>query len=109
MARRTARPAAPRQYRLEPYQRRCPACGGPARVAYHDQRTVATLDGLYDLTLVVRLCRDPACPPVKKKPVGLPSASTVAWIVVLNPPLLRPIASSPSPPFSRLANSPCGW
>src|SRR5438309_5271997 len=62
MARRTARPAAPRSYRLEPEQRRCPHCGGPARVAYHDRRTVATLDGLYDLVLVVRLCRDPACP-----------------------------------------------
>jgi hypothetical protein len=62
MARRTARPAAARQYRLEPYQRQCPHCGGPAWAAYHDRRTVATLDGLYDLTLVVRLCRDPACP-----------------------------------------------
>ena len=62
MARRTARPAAPRQYRLEPYQRRCPGCGGTARVAYHDTRTVATLDGLYRLTLVVRRCHEPACP-----------------------------------------------
>ncbi len=62
MARRTARPAAPRQYRLEPYQRRCPGCGGTARVAYHDTRTVATLAGLYRLTLVVRRCHEPACP-----------------------------------------------
>src|SRR3954451_13919912 len=62
MARRTARPAAPRSYRLEPEQPRCPHCGGAARVAYHDRRTVATLDGLYDLVLVVRLCRAPACP-----------------------------------------------
>src|SRR5215216_6000277 len=62
MARRQARPAAPHAYRLEPYQRRCPACGGTARVAYHDARTVATLDGLYRLTLVVRRCLDPACP-----------------------------------------------
>ncbi len=31
-------------------------------MAYHDHRTVATLDGLDDLTLVVRLCRAPACP-----------------------------------------------
>lgn len=62
MARRTARPAAPRSYRLEPEQARCPHCGGGARVAYHDRRTVATLEGLYDLVLVVRLCRDPACP-----------------------------------------------
>ncbi|GAC1348555.1 MAG: hypothetical protein NVSMB23_29800 [Myxococcales bacterium] len=62
MARRTARPTAPRTYRLEPEQARCPHCGGGARVAYHDRRTVATLDGRYDLVLVVRLCRDPACP-----------------------------------------------
>ena len=62
MARRTARPAAPHQYTLEPYQRHCPGCGATARVAYHDRRTVATLDGLYHLVLVVRRCRTPACP-----------------------------------------------
>ncbi len=62
MARRTARPAAPRRYRLEPEHPQCPHCGAVARVAYHDHRTVATLDGRYDLTLVVRWCRDPACP-----------------------------------------------
>jgi hypothetical protein len=62
MARRQARPAAARAYRLEPYQRRCAQCGGPAHVAYHSRRTVATLDGLYRLTLVVRQCQDPACP-----------------------------------------------
>src|SRR5215210_1570966 len=62
MARRVARPAAPRQYRLEPYQRNCPHCGGAARVAYHDRRTIATLDGLYQLVLVVRRCHNPTCP-----------------------------------------------
>ena len=62
MARRTARPAAPRTSRLAPEQPRCPHCGGRARVAYHDRRTVATLDGRDDLVLVVRLCRDPAGP-----------------------------------------------
>jgi len=62
MARRTARPTAPRRYRLEPEQARCPHCGGSGRVAYHGRRTVATLDGLCDLVLVVRLCRDPAGP-----------------------------------------------
>ena len=66
MARRTARPVAPRTYRLEPERRRCPRCGGPAHVAYHDRRTVATLDGLYALVLVVRLCRDPACPSYRR-------------------------------------------
>jgi hypothetical protein len=62
MARRVARPAAPRQYRLEPYQRSCPHCGGAARVAYHDRRTIATLDGLYHLVLVIRRCHNPTCP-----------------------------------------------
>src|SRR3712207_3585257 len=62
MARRQARPAAPQEYRLEPCQRHCPGCGATARVAYHDRRTVATLDGLYRLVLVVRRCRNPVCP-----------------------------------------------
>jgi hypothetical protein len=62
MARRAARPAAAREYQLEPYQRRCAGCDGPAHVAYHSRRTVVTLDGLYRLTLVVRRCQDPACP-----------------------------------------------
>ena len=74
MARRQARPAAPHQYTLEPYQRRCVHCGGPAHVAYHSRRTVATLDGLYRLVLVVRRCHHPACPwyrrPYRPEEVG---------------------------------------
>lgn len=62
MVRRTARPTAPRSYRLEPEQRRCRHCGQVARVAYHDDRTIATLDGLYHLVLVVRRCQNLACP-----------------------------------------------
>ena len=62
MARCQARPTAAHTYRLEPFQRRCADCGGPAHVAYHSRRTVATLDGLCALTLVVRHCQDPACP-----------------------------------------------
>lgn len=62
MARRTARPAAPRRYRLDPEQRACRHCGQLARVAYHDERTVATLDGLYQLVLAVRRCGNAACP-----------------------------------------------
>ncbi|CAA9545214.1 MAG: Transposase [uncultured Thermomicrobiales bacterium] len=61
MARREARPTAPRQYRLEPLQRRCAECGRVAHVAYHNQRSVLTLDGLYRLTLVVRRCEYPVC------------------------------------------------
>jgi hypothetical protein len=62
MARRAGRPAASHEYRLEPYQRRCPHCGGPAHVAYHSRRTIMTLDGLYRLVLAVRRCQDATCP-----------------------------------------------
>jgi len=62
MARRTARPTAPRQYRLDPEQRKCRHCGQVARIAYHETRTVATLDGLYQLVLAVRRCGTGSCP-----------------------------------------------
>src|SRR4029077_11307662 len=42
--------------------------------------------------------RSCASPPVRKKSIGLPSASTKAWILVLSPPRERPIAWS-SPAF----------
>jgi hypothetical protein len=42
--------------------------------------------------------RSCASPPVRKKPSGLPSASTSVWILVLSPPRERPIAWS-SPAF----------
>ena len=42
--------------------------------------------------------RSCASPPVRKKSIGLPSASTRAWILVLSPPRERPIAWS-SPAF----------
>jgi hypothetical protein len=62
MARRTRRPTPTQERVLEPCHARCPHCGGPAHVAYHSRRTVATLDGLCALTLVVRRCQDAACP-----------------------------------------------
>ena len=61
MPRREARPVAARQYTLEPFQRRCAECGAAAHVAYHNQRTIMTLDGLYRLTLIIRRCQNPAC------------------------------------------------
>jgi hypothetical protein len=46
---------------LSPERTRCLACGGPLWVAYHTQRTVVRLDGLWRLTLHVRTCRTPTC------------------------------------------------
>jgi Transposase, Mutator family len=62
MARRTRRPAPTHHRLLEPCRDRCPHCGGPAHVAYHNGRTVTTLTGVYRLTLRIRRCIRPACP-----------------------------------------------
>jgi hypothetical protein len=62
MARRTRRPAPTQHRLLEPCRDRCPHCGGPAHVAYHNARTVTTLTGVHRLTLRIRRCIRPACP-----------------------------------------------
>jgi hypothetical protein len=61
MGRRRSRPAAPHALVLSPERTRCLVCGGPLWVAYHKQRTVVRLDGLWRLTLRVRTCRTPTC------------------------------------------------
>ena len=62
MARRTRRPTPTQQQLLAPCRDRCPHCGGPAHVAYHNRRTVTTLAGVYRLILRIRRCLDPTCP-----------------------------------------------
>src|SRR5436309_2071789 len=61
MARKHHRPAATAHRYLEPVRPRCWACGGPLWMAYHANRTVATLDGLCRLRLKVRRCVNKAC------------------------------------------------
>jgi hypothetical protein len=61
MGRQGSRPAATHEQVLSPERTRCPACGGPLWVAYHKQRTVVRLDGLWRLRLRVRTCRAPTC------------------------------------------------
>jgi hypothetical protein len=61
MARRQHRPPAAQQVTLAPQQSQCVACGGPLWVAYHNRRTLATLQGLTQLRLVIRRCRTPSC------------------------------------------------
>lgn len=56
-----ARPAATRQQLLEPQQTHCAACGGALWAAYHNRRTVMTLEGLCRLILCIRRCPNPAC------------------------------------------------
>jgi len=61
MARTHPRPPADRELTLPSCHDRCWVCGGPLWVAYHNHRTVHTLDGLVRLRLPVRRCQNPAC------------------------------------------------
>lgn len=61
MARNQPRPQATSELRLEPLGDLCRACEGKLWVAYHNTRTVTTLEGLVRLRLVVRRCVNPEC------------------------------------------------
>lgn len=47
---------------LQPLSTKCLACGNTARVAYHTQRHVTTLQGHFCLQLSVRRCHQESCP-----------------------------------------------
>lgn len=61
MARSTSRPDPTTHLTLATCHDRCWLCDAPLWVAYHNRRTVYTLDGLVRLILPVRRCRNPAC------------------------------------------------
>src|ERR1700692_3805639 len=61
MSRNERRPPAQQQRQLEPQRKTCVACEQPMWVAYHTERTILTLQGLYQIRLVVRRCRNQQC------------------------------------------------
>jgi hypothetical protein len=61
MPRRSARPQPDRTVDLATHTRDCPACGRRLWAANKPRRTVVTLDGLVQLRLQVRSCRNPEC------------------------------------------------
>jgi hypothetical protein len=61
MARNQPRPEATSELRLEPLDGRCRLCEERLWVAYHNARTVTTLEGLVRLRLVVRRCVNREC------------------------------------------------
>jgi hypothetical protein len=61
MARITPRPAPTERQILKPLLRSCPTCGETLWAAYHNYRTITTLDAVLGLTLQIRRCRKPAC------------------------------------------------
>jgi Transposase, Mutator family len=62
MPRRNARPRPERILDLPAHTRTCPACSGPLWSAATARRTVVTLEGLVQLRLQIRSCRNPDCP-----------------------------------------------
>jgi hypothetical protein len=54
-------PATETVVSLQPLSKKCLACGNTARVAYHTQRRVTTLQGSFCLSLTVRRCHQEAC------------------------------------------------
>jgi hypothetical protein len=61
MSRDHPRPKAASEIRLEPLDELCRGCARRLWVAYHRTRTVATLDGLVRLRLVIRRCTNAEC------------------------------------------------
>jgi hypothetical protein len=62
MARTTPRPPPPLTQTLQPIVRHCPCCGDPMWAAYHNYRTITTLEAIMRLTLQIRRCLHSACP-----------------------------------------------
>ncbi len=61
MARKGCRAAATAEQTLTCVRTQCAGCNQPMWIAYHTQRTVTTLQGIFRLTLCIRRCRNPQC------------------------------------------------
>lgn len=66
MARTTPRPTPTATQTLLPMVRHCPCCGDPMWAAYHNYRTLTTLEAVLHLTLQIRRCLNAHCPQFRK-------------------------------------------
>ena len=66
MARTTPRPTPTTTRTLQPLERHCPLCGETMWAAYHNYRTITTLDDVVHLTLQIRRCLNWACPQFRR-------------------------------------------
>ena len=94
MARTTPRPPPTATRTLQPLGRHCPLCGETMWAAYHNYRTITTLDDVLHLTLQIRRCLNRACPhfrrpyrPEAEGRLALPKhefgLDVVAWVGTL--------------------------
>ena len=65
MARLTPRPVPTEMQTVKPLLRHCPTCGEALWAAYHNYRTITTLEAVLGLTLQIRRCLNTACPPCR--------------------------------------------
>ncbi len=61
MARTTPRPTPTATHTLRPLGRHCPLCGETMWAAYHNYRTITTLDDVVHFILQIRRCLNRAC------------------------------------------------
>jgi hypothetical protein len=66
MARTTPRPIPTATQTLTPLRRHCPCCGTTMWAAYHNSRTLTTLEAVLRLTLQIRRCLNAHCPRFRK-------------------------------------------
>ena len=66
MARTTSRPTPTAALTLQPLGRHCPLCGETMWAAYHNYRTVTTLEDVVHLTLQIRRCLNRICPQFRR-------------------------------------------
>jgi hypothetical protein len=66
MARTTPRPTPTATHTLQPLGRHCPLCGETMWAAYHNYRTITTLDDVGHFTLQIRRCLNRACPQFRR-------------------------------------------
>jgi hypothetical protein len=94
MARTTPRPTPTATRTLQPLGRHCPLCGETMWAAYHNYRTITTLDDVVHLTLQIRRCLNRTCPqfhrpyrPEEEGRLALPKhefgLDVIAWVGTL--------------------------
>ena len=94
MARVTPRPIPPTTRTLQPLGRHCPLCGETMWAAYHNYRTLTTLEEVMHLTLQIRRCLNRTCPqfhrpyrPEEEGRLALPKhefgLDVIAWVGTL--------------------------
>jgi len=66
MARTTPRPMPTTMQTRLPLVRHCPYCGTTMWAAYHNYRTLTTLEAVVRLTLQIRRCLHANCPQFRK-------------------------------------------